>query len=277
MNIEYLSVSRCNTFNTCPLSYRYKYHDKLKSPLGTPEYFTYGTIIHLIAELYVKNKGKSSLQEITNQVLKGEIPINEYKGQITYAPELSPDYKKKLPLHLEEIRKLTNKIGFDGKLEYEFKYDLDPPNRRLFTGLIDRLIQKNKKYWVLDYKTSKANKWRKNEKTITGDLQLKAYCRVVQREFDVDAENIKAGLFYIEKPSKLIAVQFSNKTLKDTETELLKTYKKIETADAAKVWGTTGDHCFMCEWRTQCPFFKGGSQKKQQNSEKKLYDLGLIK
>lgn len=275
MNIEYLSVSRANLFLQCPAAYKFKYHDKLKSPLPEPPYFVYGTIVHLCAELYVQNKGKKSLKAISNEILKGKIPINEYKGQQTFAPELSPDYQKKLPVHLEAIQKITEKIGFDGETEYVFKYDLDPPNRRLFTGIIDRLIQKDNKFWILDYKTTKAGKWRKDEKNITSDLQLRAYCRVVQREFDADAENIKAGLFYIEKPSKLVAVQFSNKTLQQTEQELLKIHKQIDNADPATVWGKCGDHCFMCEWRTQCPFFQGGKNK--QPSEKKLYDLGLIK
>ena len=51
-------------------------------------------------------------------------------------------------------------------------------------------------------------------------------------------------------------------------------YKNIENADPATIWGKTGEHCFFCEWKTQCPFFS--SQKGQQNKEKKLYNLGLM-
>ena len=276
MNIEYISVSRKNLFEQCQCAYRFRYHLKEKSDLPEPPYFVYGTIVHLCAELYVKNKGQIPLSELASQITKGQIPLNEYNGKQTFAPQLPADYKKKLPVHLEAIQRLTNKIGVEGETEYEFKYDLDPPNRRLFTGVIDRLIRKDDKFWIVDYKTTKPGKWRKDEKNIVYDIQLRAYARVIQREFNADASNIQVALYYLEPPSKLIAAKFSNKTLLDTEKELLKTYKIIENTDPAKVWGTVGDHCFMCEWRTKCPFYKGKNGKKSNHGDKRLYDLGLI-
>jgi ATP-dependent helicase/DNAse subunit B len=271
MNIEHLSVSRANLFTQCQKAYLYKYHLKTKTDEPTPLYFSYGTIVHRIAELYVQNKKKISLKEIANQVLKGEVFLQEYGGNKTYAEPLSPEYKKKLPIHLEAVQNLVNKIGVDGEVEYNFKFDLDPPNHRLFTGVIDRLIKKKDSFWIIDYKTTKAGKWRKNEKSITNDLQLRSYCRVVQKEFNVDASNIKAALFYLDPPSKLIAVKFSNNTLLNTEKELLKTYKTIASADPKKVWGNVGSHCFMCEFKKICPHAKGG--KLQENN---LNKFGLL-
>lgn len=273
MHIEHLSVSRANLFKQCGWAYRFRYHLKEKSDIPQPPYFQYGVIVHRIAEVYVQNKGKVSLKEIANQVLKGQIFIEEYGGKQTFATPLTPEYQKKLPHHLEAIEKLARKIGMDGEVEYEFKFDLDPPHHRLFTGVIDRLIRRENKFWIVDYKTTKPGKWSKDDKSITSDLQLQAYSRVVQKEFDADAKNIKAALYYLEPPSKLIAVQFSNKTLLNTEKELLKTYKTIENADPDKVWGNVGGHCFMCEWRNMCCHFKGN--KGMQTKEQRLVKLGL--
>ena len=270
MNIEHLSVSRANVFNLCQKQYYYKYHMKVKTDEPTPFYFVYGNIVHKIAEEYVQRRGKMSLNEVSKKVLKGEIPIVEYGGKVTLCPELPKDYAKRLPVHLEAIESLTRKIGTEGQTEYEFKFDLDPPNHRLFTGVIDRHIKKNGKIWIIDYKTTKPGKWRKNDKSVTEDLQLRSYARVVQREHDVPAENIMAALYYLEPPSKLVAAKFSDKTLLNTEKELLATYKKIEIADAKKVWGNVGSHCFMCEFKKICPHFKGG-----QANEQKLIGLGL--
>jgi RecB family exonuclease len=273
MLIEYLSVSRVNTFNTCPQQYKFKYHDKVKSDIPEPEYFTFGNIVHKIAEKYVKNQGKDSLNEIANQILKGDIPLNEYNGKQTFAPALSAEYKKKLPKHLEAIQRLTKKVGFDGETEYKFQYALDN-NHRLFTGVIDRLIKKESKLWIIDYKSTRSGKFRKDEKSIIHDIQLRSYARVVQREFNVDAGNIQVALYYLDPPSKLVAAKFSNKTLIETEKELLNTYKIIESTDPKKVWGKTGIHCNYCEFKNMCAFFKNVNKK--QPIEKKLYTLGLV-
>ena len=146
MHIEHLSVSRANLFDQCKWAYRFRYHLKETSDIPIPPYFQYGTIVHRIAELYVQNKGKITLQEIANQVLKGKIFLEEYGGKQIFAQPLLPEYQKKLPIHLEAIQKIVNKTGMEGEIEYEFKFDLDPPNHRLFTGLIDRLIKKEDKF-----------------------------------------------------------------------------------------------------------------------------------
>jgi len=243
---------------------------KVKTDIETPFYFLYGNIVHKISEEYVKNRGKMPLNEICKKVLNGDIPIIEYGGKITKAPELPKDYAKRLPIHLEAIESLTRKIGTEGQTEWDFKFDLDSPNHRLFTGVIDRHIKKNNKIWIIDYKTTKSGKWRKNEKSVTDDLQLRAYARVVQREYKVPAENITAALYYLDPPCKLVAAKFSDKTLLNTEKELLDTYKKIERADPKKAWGNVGSHCFMCEFRKICPHQRGG-----QSQEKKLLEYGL--
>ena len=270
MNIEHISISRKAVFDLCPCQYRFKYHLKTKVDEPSPFYFVYGNIVHRIAEEYIKQRGKTPLNEIAKKVLKGEIPIVEYGGVVTVAPQLPKDYAARLPIHLEAIEKLTRKIGTDGDTEWEFKYDLDPPHHRLFTGVIDRHIKKDNKIWIIDYKTTKPGRWRKNDKTVTGDLQLRAYARVVQREYKVPAENIMAALYYLEPPSKLVAAKFTDKTLLTAEKELLDTYKKIESADPKKVWGNVGEHCNRCEFRKICPHLKG-----MQTKEQRLIGFGL--
>lgn len=254
MELNNISVSRRDVWTECQAKYRYQYI--LKSEGLPPEfYLTYGNVIHTIAEQYVANKGQRTLTEVTEDVIKGNIPIGEDKnGKKILAPKkIPPDYLKRMPEHLRSIQKITEQIGTEGWTEYSFEYDLDPPHNRRIKGVLDRLICKGGKYWIIDYKTSKKGFWRK--KNVTNDLQLRCYARVVQKEFNVPAEDIKAALYYLEG-SELVAAKFSNQSLIEAEQELLSVYKQIENTNPDAVWGNVGSHCGRCSYRKICTFYK---------------------
>lgn len=257
MHIQHLSVSRKKCFRTCPCQYKFRYHDKVKSPLDEPEYFVYGKIVHKIAEEYVRRKGAQSIGEICQEVMRGKIVLDE-GVQIT--PTLSPEYTRKLQKHLRSIQKLTDQIGFDGEVEWGFTYDLDPPNNRNLVGFIDRLIVRPPKAFIIDYKTTKKSKWRTNKSNVTQDLQLRTYARMVQKHFGIKAGDIKTALYFLEG-EELVAASFSDASLALVEADLKEEYLTIEAADPDKVWGTVGNHCKFCDYRTICPFYKPTSEK----------------
>jgi RecB family exonuclease len=255
MNISHISVSRKQLFDECPQKYKYQYHLKLEHEEPEPYYFIYGTLIHKIAEEYVKGRGKLTLESITSSVLNGDIPVEEDKaGNPVYAPKLELEYKKRLPEHLRAIKKLSDQIGLDGHTEYKFKYDLDPPNGKFVVGVIDRLIQRGDHFFIIDYKTTKKGMWRKDSRSILTDLQLRCYSRVVQKEFKVPAENIKAALYYVEG-GNLIGAKFSHQALVDAENELLSAHKQIEAMPPEAAWGNVGRTCRFCAFRRRCPFY----------------------
>jgi len=250
MNITHMSVSRKTVWDECKKKYYFKYHINVKPDEPEPFYFTYGKIIHKIAEEYVNFNGKHNINEVSNFVLKGEIPLEEN----VVAPNLPIEYKMRMPEHIRAVEKITQQIGFDGELEWSFKYDLDPPNNKLVVGFIDRLVRRKDNFFILDYKTTKKGKFRKNKNTIKDDLQLRTYARIVQKQFDVPAENINTALYYLEG-GDLISSKFSQKSLESAEKILLETYNSIKEADPEKVWGNVGNHCFRCEYSKICPFF----------------------
>jgi len=255
MHINHISVSRLSVFQECQQQYKYKYHLKLEPLLEQPFYFVYGKVVHKIAEEYVRCQGQRLLKDVQHDILEGNIPIefDENENPI-YAPTLETAYKKRLPGHLRSIHSLTEKIGYEGELEYELNYDLDPPNKKMMKGFIDRLIIKGDKFWIIDYKTTKKGKFRKTQQTILEDLQLRAYARVVQKQFNVEAKNISAALYYLEG-GNLIAARFSENSLEAAENILLNAYNEIVNTHEDKAWGRVGDHCKRCPWRKICPFY----------------------
>ncbi len=250
MDIEHISVSRKQTWETCQAQYKYRYHLKMLPEGPQPVYFAYGKTVHKVAEEYVRGGGAIPIEEIAKDVLNGKILVEHGIA----APPLEGEYKKKFPEHCRHIKELTDKIGFDGKLEYQFKYDLDPPHNRLVTGFIDRLIIRGDKYFILDYKTTKKGFWRKNNNTIKKDLQMATYARVVQREFNAKAENIRAALYYLEG-GDLVSVRFDDEMLAKAESDLLNAHIEIATTHPDDAYGRVGNHCKMCDFKKVCPFY----------------------
>jgi len=249
MLISTISVSRKGVWNQCHMLYKYKYHLAIPSPEPEPEYFGYGKIIHKIIETYTEQRGETEIGKITQQVLGGEIELEPGRK----APALSLEYKQKIPGHLRSFMKLTEKIGTEGECEWPIRYDLDPPHGKILNGFIDRLIVRGDEYTIIDYKTTKKGNFRKTRDTVTDDLQLQTYCRVVQKTFNADPAKIKAALYYLEG-GDLIGAKFSAETLDKVERTLLQTFNEIRAADPDKVVGRTGWHCKRCDYRTICPF-----------------------
>lgn len=256
MRIEHISLSRLNVFNQCQQLYKYKYHLKIPSPIEEPFYFTYGKIVHKIAETYVENKKQIPLGQIALNIFDGKMPIEEGNPP-KYAPATLPDdYRRRFAVHIKNLCKITDQLGFDGVVEYDFLYDLDPPNNRCVKGFIDRLIPKNNnKYVIIDYKTSKDSPYNKTQETIVHDLQLRIYARIIQKQKNIPAQNISAALYYLETGS-LVGARFSEKSLAQAEEIFLNGYKQIENTNEHGVWGNVQNHCSRCDYRSICPFLK---------------------
>jgi len=259
MNIEHISVSRYQTYLDCEQKYKYRYHEKLMPEGETPFYFTYGKIVHKVAECYVLEKGEKTINEIAEAVLSGKICVEDAKlaeGEV-HQPipiTLPRTHVTRFSKHLINIENLHSRIGFGGEAEMPFKYDLDPPNEAHVTGVIDRIIPKDDKYFIIDYKTTKKGPWRKNLVSIQYDLQLRCYGKVIQKTYNVAAENIRAALFYLDEP-ELVSTKFTQESLDTAEDELKEAYYQIKNKDPDTVRGSVGDQCGRCDFNGICPFY----------------------
>lgn len=250
MLINHISISRKTTWETCQKSYYYKYDQNLLPEGPEPFHFIFGKLVHFIAEQHTKNQGKINLTEIKNEVLEGNLQIEGKK-----APKIDNETSARLTKHINNYLRLANDLGYNGYTEWEFNYDLDAPNKRFVKGFIDRLIVTKDKAIIVDYKTTKPGKWRKDSNNITQDMQLACYCWVVMKEFNLPADKIFASLYYLED-AKLVPVRFSEKTLLSIPEVLLKVYKDIENTQGDNAKGTVGSHCYWCAYKNICPFYR---------------------
>jgi len=216
----------------------------------------------------VSEEGKRPLTEVVDDVLKGRIEIEDGKK----APPLPAEYKKRVPGHIRAIQRLNDQIGCDGITEYKFKYDLSPPNKKFVTGFIDRIIVRNEKAWIIDYKTTKKGPFRENRRTIKNDPQLRIYCRVVQKEMGIAPSNIKAALYYLED-EELLSSSYDEDSLEMIEKELLEIYDQVLHHRPDDARGSVGQHCQRCEYKDMCPFFKNGTKSKIKSWDGNLRNL----
>lgn len=268
MKIEHISVSRGKSYKQCPYYYKLKYHDRIPNPGEEQFYFVYGKIIHKIAEVNVEERGRRPLGEVCEDVLKGRIEIEEGRR----APALPLEYRRRVPVHVGNLKKLNDSIGYDGITEHKFRYDLEPPAGKMATGFIDRIIIKDGKAWIIDYKTTKKGPFRENRETIKYDPQLRMYCRVVSKEFGIDPENIKAALYYLED-GIVLSSSYDGASLESVETEMLSLYDEIHEQKPENAAGRTGQHCQRCEYRDMCPFFKSRSKASSWDGDLKNLPL----
>lgn len=250
MHIEHISVSRNSCFEQCQQQYKFRYHLKVLPNKPEQVYFTYGKLVHTAAEIYVESKGQRPIHDIVLDLVQGRIDFDGSQNLCN----LDQTYFTKLYAHTAFIEKFTKKVGFEGQIEYEIKYDLDPPNNKFFLGYIDRLIIKNDTAIIIDYKTSKNNKWRKNKKSIKKDLQLNAYALHVHEHFNIEPEKIQAALVYLEDP-EIVSTNFSKQGLISTKEFLKTSYYAIENSPENKVKGSVGFHCQRCDYSDQCLFY----------------------
>ena len=253
MEIDYLSVSRKQCYDTCEQQYKYKYHLKIVPDKPQQIFFTYGQVIHKAAELYVDSKGSQNLEYFIKEILTGQISLDRFKPAEKIS--LPSNYYEKITTHIRHLKKLTDFLGFDGDTEFEFQHDLDPPNRIILKGYIDRLLKKNDKFFVLDYKTTKVGPFRKDKTTIKKDLQMQAYSLVVRDKFNIEGDKIILALFYLED-GKMISVNFDDKTLDECKEYLINSFEEIKDKNPNKVKANVGNHCRFCDYNDICPWYK---------------------
>lgn len=250
MFIEHLSVSRDSCFRLCEQQYKFKYHLKVVPNVHEQLYFTYGKLIHAAAENYVLRKGSTPIKDIIEELLQGKLEFDGYDNVC----RLDETYYSKLYRHADFVEKFSQRIGFEGEIEHEIKYDLHPPHGKYFLGYIDRLIIKNDSALIIDYKTSKNNSWRKNKVTIKKDLQMCAYALYVHEKFNIKPEKIEAALVYLEEPKQIINTNFTIETLRATKKYLKESYLEIEEKKPENIKPTVGSHCQRCDFFDQCPY-----------------------
>lgn len=246
------SYSKINTFEKCPLKFKYRYIDKIIPEIEKSIEAFLGEIVHSTLEwIYAQVKIKApTIDEVITYY--GISWKNNFSDKISIKKESEEYYfdlgvKFILGYYTEHYPFDDNTIALEEKIEV----DLDELGEYKIIGYIDRLVHNKEKdeYEIHDYKTGNSLPYKDK---IENDKQLSLYSIAVKNNFGKDKEVYL--IWHYLAFNKEITIKKTNEELEKLRRETIETIKKIEaTTDYP---ANKSILCDWCEFRDICEEFK---------------------
>ena len=237
--IAYLSFSQIDTFDTCPLQYRYRFIQKIPIPPSAAQSF--GDSIHkTLRDFYQEIKNRKKLTK------KDLIKILETNwSSVGYASKAHEEQRRKQG---EEIlSKFFDK--FDAKtvpkdLEQPFIIKVSPSLK--IRGKIDRIDEKDGKLEIIDYKTGKVLE----QKNVDKSLQLTIYALAATDKglYGKKAKDVILTFYFLDT-LEAKSTKRTDEQLKQVKGELLEKAHEIEKSNFE---AKPSNMCEFCDFKLLC-------------------------
>ena len=245
--ITYLSYSQIDTFNTCPLQYKYRYVLRIPTPPSAA--LSFGDTIH------------QTMRDFYQRAIAGQNPTKEDLLKILEENWSPLGYPSKA--HEEKYKKEGKKIlsEFYDKsynpqllplaLEQVFSIKISPTLK--IGGRIDRIDKVATGIEIIDYKTGKSP----TKKEIEKDLQMTVYAMAAVDgtltymgilERAPKPEEVKVSFYFFDSQEK-ISTYRRQEDFETVKQELIKKAEEISQSDFSP---TPGKHCDFCEYKLIC-------------------------
>jgi DNA helicase II / ATP-dependent DNA helicase PcrA len=237
INVNNLSFSRVDTFETCPLKYKFKYLFQIASP--TPHAANFGSSVHNAVNRFhesVTSGAEPTLELLKDCYEKTWIPVG-------YESKAHEQARKKKGLDvMETFYENEKRNGFIVPAFLEKAFNVKIGKVR-FNGRIDRIDKlPDGTYEVIDFKTGSYKKG----VNLKNDLQLSLYALACRDVFNIKVSAL--SLYFLENAEKVSTTR-APEDLDKLKTELLEVSANIKVSDFAP---TPGHHCDWCEYRILC-------------------------
>lgn len=238
-----ISYSALDTFQTCPLKYKYQNIDKLKEPKSKEAVF--GTLVHSTLNfIHTPSLLPPNVEQALDYFSKNwnsEIYEDELEERAAFSLGVSmiqKYYEKNNPSDANVV-----------DLESRFQIELED---HLLSGIIDRIDKTNEGYEIIDYKTTK--KMPSQEK-VDNDLQLSVYLNAFLKRYPKEAENldkITVSLYYLKHGVKLSSTR-TKEQLEKTNKLFLDIIAEIEKSSFP---ANVNPLCDWCGFQNICPAWR---------------------
>lgn len=259
MNISY---SALNTFQNCPLKYKFQNIERIKTSPSKEAVF--GTILHSALNfLHQPRPLPPTLEELL------EFYNNSWNSEVYEDKQEEMAIMQQGIRILEDYYRNNNPKNFKIiDLETFFSVPIgkilsekDNPAKEeiILSGKIDRIDQiEGGGLEIIDYKTSKNLP---PQEVVNNDLQLAIYQMGIQSRWPTLNKPIKLSLYFLKHGIKLSSVR-TPEQIKQVKERLLDLVKEIKTSDFNP---TPTPLCGWCGYQQECPMFK--HKFKQEKSE----------
>lgn len=239
MFINNISASRSDIIDQCLWKYYLKYVLRIPG-FGSPneESLNFGSYIHKIFEHGIGCKDLKSLLKLAEEHKSNyKIPFRE------------TDRTKKC---LENFLVWNQNLGETVSTEISFNVSLDKANDINFIGVIDRVIRGSEGgYLVIDYKTSKTEK---KKKDLLDDKQLQGYAYAIHVMYDVPIEKITCAHYY-PLTNNFVPVKFARFQIDRWKKKEIDKVWRIRKKKSNEFYEQENKFCDWCEMKPVCRRF----------------------
>ncbi len=238
-----ISYSALNSYQICPLKYKFQYIDKIRTIKSKEAVF--GTLIHSTLNfIHTPAILAPSMEQALDHFSKNW-------NEDVFTDEL--EERAAFSQGVEIIRRYYNdndiaKINIVA-LESSFQIKLGD---HVVNGIVDRIDRTEDGYEIIDYKTAK--KMPSQEK-VDNDVQLTIYLQAFLDRYPEERKNLdklKVSLYFVKHGAKLTSTR-TEEDLKNIENKFLEVIEKIEENEFEPVINPL---CDWCDFQNKCPMWR---------------------
>lgn len=243
-----ISYSSLDTYQTCPLKYKYRTVDRIPEPKSKEAVF--GTLIHAVLK-YVHTPAllAPSVDQALDYFAKGwnsEIYEDEMEERAAFSQGVAiiQNYLAK--------NKPADYAIVDLESRFAIEIGNDATGKHIVSGIIDRIDKTPDGYEIIDYKTTRKMP---SQDKVDHDIQLSIYLKAFLDRYPKEIANldkITVSLYFLKHGVKLSSTR-TKEQLDMIETTFLDTIKSIEEAKFDPILSPL---CDWCGYQKICPLWK---------------------
>ena len=242
-----ISYSAMDTYQSCPLKYKFQNIDGIKTPKSKEAVF--GSTIHDTMK-FIHTPG--ILSPTMDQAM--EHFSNSWNPAVFDNPdEERAAFSQGIKI-IQEYYQNNRPQDFNiVDLESRFQIEIgENENKHIVSGIIDRIDKIEGGYEIIDYKTTKKMP---SQDKVDNDIQLSVYLRAFLARYPkevADLDKIKVSLYYLKHGVKLT----STRTLEQLEKSKQLFLDIIKLIEAGKFEANISPLCDWCGYQNLCPMWK---------------------
>ena len=240
----YLSASAIETFEQCPLKFRFGRIDGIPQTASKPQ-LLFGTIIHSVLQQFHEPE-----KELSEERILKLLEIEWKKGEFDYTVREEKFYEQGQEMLARYANSIQNNPPNVIAREERFSFELDDIT---INGAIDRIDKNENGVQIVDYKTSKTASPAKS------NLQLAIYSMFLSQSESEEFGGLPASaslLFLRDEEKPIRAHSFTHEELEKTEEKINDVASGIRKKEFE---AKTGRHCDWCDYKHLiCPAWEVG-------------------
>jgi putative RecB family exonuclease len=243
-----ISYSSLDTYQTCPLKYKYREIDRIKEPKSKEAVF--GTLVHAVLK-YVHTPAllPPTIEQALDYFSKGwnsEVYEDEMEERAAFAQGVTiiQNYYAK--------NRIADYTIVDLESRFAIEIGNEETGKHTVSGIIDRIDKTADGYEIIDYKTTRKMP---SQDKVDNDIQLSIYLKAFLDRYPKETEHldkITVSLYFLKHGVKLSSTR-TREQLDMIEKTFLDVIQSIEEEKFDPILSPL---CDWCGYQKICPLWK---------------------